>query len=206
MLTALKHLQIFYPKHFDIIAISINPGFDFFDLDLLHSVCNDLEIPLFIENSHAKEIVFDIRKEKNPCSLCANIRRGALSSIAIRENCNKIALGHNKDDSIETLIMNLFYNGNIFTFSPSSYMSRSNITIIRPLITTSEKEIRKFINRNNIVVMEKTCPMDGFTKREEIKRLIHDLSINNPMLEANLFGAIQRSNITGWNLDNSKCP
>ena len=200
MLTSLKHLQIFYPKHFDIIAISINSGFEFFDLDLLHNICNELEIPLFIENSHSKEIVFDIRKEKNPCSLCANIRRGALNSVAIREKCNKIALGHNKDDALETFIMNLFYNGNISTFAPKTYMSRSNMTLIRPLIYTPEKEIRKFINKNNITVMPKACPMDGFTKREDIKKLIHTLSLENSMLEANLFGAIQRSNISGWDI------
>lgn len=202
MLAGLKHLQIFYPKHFDIIAISINPGFEFFDLNLLHNICKKLDVPLFIENSHAKEIVFDIRKEKNPCSLCANIRRGALNSIAIREGCNKIALGHNKDDALETFIMNLFYNGNISTFAPKSYMDRSKMTLIRPLIYTPEKEIQKFINKNNIIVMPKTCPMDGFTKREDIKNLIHDLSIENPMLEANLFGAIRRSNINGWKENN----
>ena len=201
MLTGLKHLQIFYPKHFDIIAVSINPGFEFFDLNLLNNICNELEIPIFIENSHSKEIVFDIRKEKNPCSLCANIRRGALNSIAKRENCNKIALGHNKDDVIETLLMNLFYNGNITTFAPKSYMSRSDMTLIRPLIFTPEKEIKKFINKNTITVMKKACTMDGFTKREEIKNLIHEQSIKNPMLEANLFGAIERSNIRGWNIE-----
>lgn len=202
MLIGLKHLQIFYPNHFDIIAVSIDPGFEFFDLNLIKRVCKNLEIPVFFENSHAKEIVFDIRKEKNPCSLCANIRRGALNSIAIHEKCNKIALGHNKDDALETFILNIFYNGNISTFAPKSYMSRSNLTLIRPLIFTPEKEIKKFINKNSVSVMGKACPMDGFTKREEIKQLIHNLSIENPMLEANLFGAILRSNIDGWNEDN----
>lgn len=203
MLMALKHLQLFYPKHFDIIAVSVNPGFEFFDLDLLHNICTELDIALYIEDSHSKEIVFDIRKEKNPCSLCANLRRGVLNSVAIREGCNKISLGHNEDDVLETFLMNLFYNGNISTLSPKSYMDRSKITLIRPLIFAPEKDIKKFIKKNNITVMRKACPMDGFTKREDIKNLIYNLGLENPMLRANLFGAIKRSNIQGWNLPNS---
>ncbi len=109
MLHAFKTLQRFYPKKFEFIAISINPGFDFFDTNLLKKICTSLDVPLFIENSNAKEIVFDIRKEKNPCSLCANLRRGVINSIAIREGCNKIAIGHNQDDVLETFLLNLFY-------------------------------------------------------------------------------------------------
>ena len=120
MLSAFKALQRFYPKKFEIIAISINPGFEFFDTNLLENVCKDLDVPLYIGNSNAKEIVFDIRKEKNPCSLCANLRRGIINSIAIENNCNKIALGHNQDDVLETFLLNLFYTGSIGTFSPVS--------------------------------------------------------------------------------------
>ena len=109
MLMGFKNLQRFYPKKFDIIAITINPGFDGFNIDILKNLCNDLNIPLIIENGNIKEIVFDIRKEKNPCSLCANLRRGMLNSIAKREGCNKIAVGHNEDDVLETFLMNLFY-------------------------------------------------------------------------------------------------
>ena len=109
MLNAFKSLQRFYPKKFEIIAISINPGFKHFDTNFLNNLCNKLEIPLFIENSNAKEIVFDIRNEKNPCSLCANLRRGVINSIAVREGCNKIALGHNQDDVLETFLLNLLY-------------------------------------------------------------------------------------------------
>ena len=130
MLHAFKALQRFYPKKFDIIAISINPGFEHFDTNLLQEMCDKLEIPLFIENSHAQEIVFDIRKEKNPCSLCANLRRGVINSIAVREGCNKIALGHNEDDVLETFLLNLFYTGSIGTFSPVSYMDRTGITLV----------------------------------------------------------------------------
>ena len=199
MLMGFKNLQRFYPKKFDIIAVSINPGFEFFDTELLKNICNKIDVPLFIEETHSKEIVFDIRKEKNPCSLCANIRRGALNSAAIRERCNKIALGHNQDDLIETFILNLFYTGNISTFAPVSYMDRSKLTLIRPLVFAPEKDIKKFIKKNNIDIMPKTCPMDGYSKREDIKKLIHDLSIDIPVLKSNLFGAIKRSNINGWN-------
>lgn len=160
MLYAFKALQRFYPKKFDLIAISIDPGFDFFDTDLLQKTCDDVGIPLFIGKSNAKEIVFDIRQEKNPCSLCANLRRGIINSIAIKRGCNKIALGHNEDDVLETFLLNLFYTGSIGTFSPVSYMDRTKITLIRPLIYTSEKETKRFIRKNNLQVMPKVCPMD----------------------------------------------
>ena len=197
MLHALKALQRFYPKKFELIAISINPGFEFFDTEFLQKICDDLAIPLWIEKSNAKEIVFDIRKEKNPCSLCANLRRGVINSIAIREGCNKIALGHNQDDVLETFLLNLFYTGNISTFSPVSYMDRSKITLIRPLIYTPEKEIRRFIRKKDLTVMPKVCPMDGTSKREDMKQLIFTLTKNIPMIRANLFGAIQR-NLQDW--------
>lgn len=197
MLSAFKALQRFYPKKFEIIAISINPGFEFFDTNLLENVCKDLDVPLYIGNSNAKEIVFDIRKEKNPCSLCANLRRGIINSIAIENNCNKIALGHNQDDVLETFLLNLFYTGSIGTFSPVSYMDRSKITLIRPLVYTPEKEIRRFVRKNNIQVMDKVCPMDGVSKREDIKQLIFSLSKEIPMIRANLFGAIKR-NLDDW--------
>lgn len=197
MLHAFKALQRFYPKKFEFIAVSINPGFEFFDTGFLQKICDDLGIPLFIEKSNAKEIVFDIRKEKNPCSLCANLRRGVINSIAIREGCNKIALGHNQDDVLETFLLNLFYTGNIGTFSPVSYMDRSKITLIRPLVYTSEKEIKRFIRKSNLSVMPKVCPMDGISKREDMKELIFSLTKKIPMIRANLFGAIQR-NLKDW--------
>ena len=203
MLYAFKSLQRFYPKHFDIVAISINPGFEFFDTEFLQKICDDLDIPLFIDDSHAKEIVFDIRKEKNPCSLCANLRRGIINSIAIKEGCNKISLGHNQDDVLETFLLNLLYTGSISTFAPTSYMDRTKITLIRPLIYTPEKDIKRFIKKNDISVMPKVCPMDGKSKREDMKQLIYTLSKNIPMVRANLFGAIQR-NLSDWKLDNNK--
>lgn len=199
MLHAFKALQRFYPKKFDIIAITIDPGFEFFNKEFLEKICKNIEIPLYIEKSNAKEIVFDIRKEKNPCSLCANLRRGVINSIAIREGCNKIALGHNQDDVLETFLLNLFYTGNIGTFSPKSYMDRSKITLIRPLIYTPEKDTKRFIKNNNLSVMPKVCPMDGTSKREDMKQLIISLTKNIPRVRANLFGAIQR-NLDTWKI------
>ena len=200
MLHTFKNLQRFYPKKFEIIAISINPGFDFFDTNFLQRICDNLEIPLFIEETHAKEIVFDIRKEKNPCSLCANLRRGVINSIAIREGCNKIALGHNQDDVLETFLLNLFYTGSIGTFAPKSFMDRTKITLIRPLVYTPEKDIKRFIKKNNLTVMPKVCPMDGKSKREDIKQLIYTLGKDIPMIRANLFGAIKR-NLPEWKIN-----
>ena len=197
MLSAFKALQRFYPKKFEIIAISINPGFEFFDTKLLENICNNLDVPLFIGESNAKAIVFDIRKEKNPCSLCANLRRGIINTIAIKEGCNKIALGHNMDDVIETFLLNLKYTGNISTFSPKSYMDRSKITLIRPLIFLTEKDTNRFVKKYNKSVLPKVCPMDENTKREQIKEEIYNWQKDIPTIKANLFGAISR-NLTDW--------
>ena len=169
LLKALKTLQIFYPNRFELIAISVNPGFEYFDEAFLQNICDSVSVPLFIERYDIKDIVFNDRKEKNPCSLCANLRRGILNSAAIRENCNKLALGHNQDDVLETFLLNLFYTGSIGTFSPLSYMDRTKITLIRPMVYIPEKEVRKFVRRQGIEVMPKVCPMDGVSKRESIK-------------------------------------
>lgn len=197
LLYGLKALQRFYPKNFELIAISVNPGFEFFDTSILQQACDELEIPLFIEQSNIKEIVFDVRKEKNPCSLCANLRRGIINSVAIRENCNKIALGHNMDDVLETFLLNLLYTGSLSTFAPKSYMDRSKITLIRPLILLGEKDTKRFVKKNNKKIMPKVCPMDEYTKRETMKEQIFLWQKDIPTIRANLFGAIQR-NLDGW--------
>lgn len=199
LIMGLKALQRFYDKKFEVIAISINPGFEFFNSEFLKKTCDDIGVRYIEEESHIKEIVFDIRDEKNPCSLCANLRRGILNSTAIREGCNKIALGHNEDDVLETFFLNLLYGGNINTFAPTSYMDRSKITLIRPLIYAPEKSIKTFIKKNNIEVMPKCCPMDGVSKREDMKKLIWEFQKEIPNVKANIYGAIKRSNIKGWN-------
>ena len=198
LVMALKALQRFYPKKFDIIAVSVNPGFDFFDSAFLQETCKNIGVEYVEAQSYIKDIVFDIRKEKNPCSLCANLRRGILNSTAIEHGCNKIALGHNEDDVLETFFLNLLYAGNTSTFAPVSYMDRSKITLIRPMIYLSEREIRKFIKRQNITVMPKSCPMDGVSKREYMKELIAKLVFDIPTVRANIMGAIKRANINGW--------
>lgn len=198
LLMGLKALQRFYDKKFEVVAISINPGFEFFNSELLKKTCDDIGVQYIEEESHIKEIVFDIRNEKNPCSLCANLRRGILNSTAIREGCNKIALGHNEDDVLETFFLNLLYGGNINTFAPTSYMDRSKITLIRPLIYAPEKSIKTFVKKNNIEVMPKCCPMDGVSKREDMKKLIWEFQKGIPNVKANIYGAIKRGNIKGW--------
>ena len=198
LLMGLKALQRFYPKNFEIVAISVNPHFEFFNSEFLQTTCNNIGVKYIEASSNIKEIVFDIRQEKNPCSLCANLRRGILNSTAIAEGCNKLALGHNEDDVLETLFLNLLYAGNLSTFAPVSYMDRSQITLIRPLIYAPEKDIRNFTKRNNISVMPKNCPMDGISKREYMKDLLLKLLKDIPNVRANIMGAIKRSNINGW--------
>lgn len=197
LLMALNNLRHFYPKKFEVVAITIDPGGNIFDTKPLEELCEKLGIEYIIEKTNIKEVVFDVRKEKNPCSLCANLRRGIINSVALREGCNKIALGHNLDDVIETFIMNLKYAGNISTFSPKSYMDRSGITMIRPLILLTEKDTNHFVKKYNKQVMPKVCPMDENTKREDIKAEIFAWQKEIPTIKANLFGAISR-NIDGW--------
>lgn len=199
LLMGLKAMQRFYDKHFEIIALSVNPGFEFFNSEFLSNLCKTIGVEYVEEKSDIKEIVFDVRKEKNPCSLCANLRRGILNSVAIANGCNKLALGHNEDDVLETFFLNLLYGGNIGTFPPTSYMDRSTITLIRPLIYAPEKSIKTFIKKNNIETMPKSCPMDGISKRESMKNLIWQFQKDIPNVKANLYGAIKRSNIKGWN-------
>lgn len=198
LLLALKNLQIFYPKHFEVIAITVDPGLDTFDTESLRKFCEDIQVEFLCVNTHIKEIVFDIRNEKNPCSLCANLRRGALYSTAKENGCNKIALGHHMDDVIETFFLSLFYEGHLHTFAPCTYLSRNDITSIRPMIYLEEKEIKAFVKKNAVPVMKKTCIVDGKTKREDMKQLVIELGKRIPRLKSTIFGAIKRSQIKGW--------
>ena len=198
LLMALKNLQIFYPKHFELMAITVDPGSQTFDTSSLQKLCDGIGVEYVVLKTDIKEIVFDVRKEKNPCSLCANLRRGALYSTAKEYGCTKVALGHHMDDVIETFFLSLFYEGHIHTFAPNTYLSKNDIIIIRPMIYLEEKEIKAFAKRNNIPVMKKTCEVDGKTKREYMKNLIKELSKSIPRLKTCVFGAIVRSDIKGW--------
>ena len=200
MLHALYNLKRYYPKKFDIMAITIHPGSDTFKTDELEKLCDELGIEYVIYNSNITKVVFDIRKEKNPCSLCANMRRGMLNSIAIEHGCTKIALAHHMDDVIETFLMSILLNGKVHTFSPVTYLSRSDVKVIRPFIYVPEKDIRATARKLNYPVVGKCCPMDGYTKREYTKNLIHTLSKDIPKVKSHIFGAIKRSNIKGWEI------
>ena len=198
LLYAKKKLQIFYNKKFELIAITVNPGFENFDTEVLKKIAENAKVELIIAPSDIKAIVFDVRKEKNPCSLCANLRRGILNSVAKEHGCNKIALGHNEDDVIETFLLNLIYAGKLSTLAPVTYMDRSNMTLIRPLIYTPEKYTKSFVKRNNIEIMPKVCPMDGKSKREYALELMKSIEIEYKHSRANIIGAIKRANINGW--------
>lgn len=203
LLNALNNLRRYYNKKFDIIAITIHPGSNNFNTDKLKEMCDKLNIEYIVYMSNIFEVVFDIRKEKSPCSLCANMRRGMLNSIAIENGCNKIALGHHMDDVIETFVMNQFLNGTVNTFAPVTYLSRSDVKTIRPLIYVTEKEIRAAARENNFPISDKCCPKDGFTKREYIKNLLQDTQQDIHDIKRNLFGAIKRSNIKGWKIEDN---
>lgn len=200
LLLALKNLQIFYPKHFDIMALTIDPGSNVFDTTELQKLCEEQQIEYVIEKTDIKEIVFDVRKEKNPCSLCANMRRGALNNVAKAHGCNKVALGHHQDDVIETLLLSLFYEGRINTFSPVTHLERAGITTIRPMIYVKEKTIKQFAKKQALPIMKKNCEMDGNSQRESMKNLLNELSKDNPKIKDTIFGAIKRSTIDGWKL------
>ncbi len=202
LLYALKALKIFYPKKFEFIALTINPGFDGFDTKILEKICKDIDVQLIVVPGNIKEIVFEEREEKNPCSLCANLRRGMLNSIAKENGCNKIALGHNEDDVLETFLINIIYAGNISTFSPISYMDRSEMTVIRPLIYVTEKMTRSFVKNSKIEIMPKVCPMDGQTSREYALNLLKEFEKKNKNVRAGIIGAIKRANINGWKENN----
>ena len=198
LLYALKSLQRYNKNHFELIAISVNPGFEEFDEELLKRISEDVKVELIIVPSNIKQIVFDERNEKNPCSLCANLRRGILNTTAKKYGCNKIAIGHNEDDMIETFFMNITYAGNISTFSPVSLMDRSGMTLIRPLIYVPEKLTKRFVKKNNIEVMKKVCPQDGYSTREYAHKLLRELEINNRQARANIVGSIKRARLNGW--------
>lgn len=198
LLHSLHFLQKFHKMKFELMAITIHPGSDTFKTDELEKMCSELGIEYVVYNSNIADVVFNIREEKNPCSLCANMRRGMLNSLATEYGCNKIALGHHMDDAMETFLMSVLLNGKIHTFSPVTYLSRSDVKTIRPFIYVEEKEIRAVAKEKNYPVMGKCCPADGYTKRDYMTTLIKDLKKDIPKVREHIFGAIKRSDIQGW--------
>lgn len=170
LLSALKKYQSFSPVKFDLIVISIDLSNGEMDYSQVEKFCKDLDVPFYKEQTNVFEVVFDIRKEKNPCSLCANLRRGHLNSYAKELGCNKVALGHHADDLIETFVMSLFFEGRLFAMQPKSYLSRTDIEVIRPLLYVEEQEIERL--SKDVPVIKNVCPANHHTQREEAKKLL----------------------------------
>lgn len=200
LLCALARMREFYPKKFILKAISIDPVFfgKETDFDKVQKLCDDLRVEYIIRRTRLYSVVFEERKEANPCSLCAKMRRGILHDEAIKAGCNKIALGHNEDDAAETFMMNLLNGGKIACFSPVTYLSRKNIYVIRPLIFCDEKKILRAVGKNNLPVIPSPCPMDKISERKLIKDLIFDLDREYNSLRSKITGALQKGNISGW--------
>ncbi len=198
-LLALADLRRFYPNPFEIEAITVSLGFPSGDYSPVAALCEKINVPFTLVETDIGQIIFEERKEKNPCSLCAKMRKGALNDAAEKLGCNKVALGHNKDDIIETFFLSLFYEGRINTFAPVSFLDRKQIYSIRPLMYVPEYEARSYVKKYEIPVVKSPCPVDGETKRQEIKELIASLSKQYDNLEGKVFSAIRRSAIKGWN-------
>lgn len=203
LLHILKNYQRFSPQKFELIAITLNPGN--VDNSPLYKLCDELDIEFHEVQTNIKEIVFDIRKEKNPCSLCANLRRGALNDTAKKLGCSKVALGHHKDDAIETFLMSMFYEGRVSCFSPKSYMDKKDITIIRPMIYIDEWMTKKATKDFKYPIIKNPCPADGKTNRQDIKELVLKLNKEMPGVKKNLFTALNNSqNLFIWDKEKIK--
>ncbi len=200
LLAALAGLQRFYPKKFEIVPIHLQMGFPGSDDSNIRELCEALNLPLVETKTDIYEVVFEVRKEKSPCSLCANLRRGILYSTAKENGCRKIALGHHFDDAVETLLMNLFIEGNLGCFSPVTYLDRMDVTMIRPLLYAKEKELKSFVTAAGITCSPKYCPADGNTKREEWKQFLAEMERKDPGVKDRLFGAIERANLDGFSV------
>lgn len=198
LVLAMRELQRFLPEKFGLVAITIDLGFENFSRERLHGFYRSVGVDFHIEETNISQIVFDVRKEENPCSLCSNMKRGAIYNAAVKLGCNKVAFAHHMDDVIETFLMSQIYEGRIHTFSPVTYLDRKKVTLIRPLIYAEEKLINTVLKHLGLTPLKSGCPADGKTRRQDIKELIMDLSRENRNIKANLFGGIQRAGICGW--------
>ena len=198
LLLALNHLRRFYPRPFELEAITIELGFDGMDFTPVATLCDELEIPYTCLKTDIKEVVFDVRREDNPCSLCAKMRRGALNGVLREHNVQKLALGHHFDDAVETFLMSLLFEGRISCFRPVTYLDRSGVTQIRPLIYAGEQKIAHLAEALKVPVVENPCPQDKSSKRYEIKQLLKSMSAEYPDMKSKIFGAMQRCPLPGW--------
>lgn len=198
LLYALHGLKRFYPKKFELSAITVDLGFEDFDLTPIQLLCHKLNIPYRIESSDIYDILFNVRKESNPCSLCAKMRKGALNQAVKEMGCNKIAYAHHKDDMIETMLLSLIFEGRFYSFSPKTYLDRTDLTVIRPLMFVDEKDVIGFKNKYFLPVVKSKCPVDGYTKRQYVKELLRQLTHENPGVRERMFHAVLDGNIEGW--------
>lgn len=198
LLCVLAALRRYYPKHFELEALSVDMGLGGMDFSGVEALCRELDVPYTRKETEIGHIIFDIRKEKNPCSMCAKMRRGALNELILEHGFNKIALGHHYDDAVETFLMNLFYEGRLGCFEPVTYLSRTGVTQIRPMLYITEGQVTQFAKREGLPVVHNTCPADKHTKRQEVKELIAELQKKYPDLKTKMFGAMQRLPLPEW--------
>ena len=200
LLASLAKLRSFYPKEFDLVAVTLDMRFGGEDTDYsaLEDLCESLDVPYVIKRTQLAEIIFDLREESNPCSLCARMRRGILHDTAIENGCNKIALGHHLDDVAETFMMNLLRGGTVDCFSPVTYLSRKDIYMIRPMIYARESDCARAVRRGELPVVKSKCPADGVTAREQAKELLNSLEKEYGDVRSKILGAMQRKNINGY--------
>lgn len=206
LLCAMKGLMRFYPKSFTIHAITVDLGFDNLNLDSISRLCKELDVPYSIVKTEIAKIVFEERKETNPCSLCAKMRKGALNEEIKKLGCNKVAYAHHKDDVVETMLMSLIYEGRFHTFSPKTYLDRMDLTVIRPLMYVNEMDVLGYVKQNRLPVAKSPCPADGHTKREYIKQLLKQLVKENPGVKERMFTAIVNGNMKSWPDTNRRNP
>ena len=198
LLYALSSLQKFYPKHFELAAVTVDLGYPNFDLTGIEQLCTDLEVEYHRIPTQIGEMVTSKQLEGSACSLCARLRKGALNDAAKELGCNKVAYGHHMDDVIETMMLALIYEGRFCSFWPVTFLEKSELTVIRPMIYVPEMEIKGFENKMNLPVAKNPCPIDGSTKREYIKSLLRQLNAENPGVKKRLFHAIKDGNLEGW--------
>ncbi len=198
LLLALNHLKRFYPKAFELEAITIELGFEGMDFSPVKALCAEQGIPYTCLKTDIKEIVFDVRKEDNPCSLCAKMRRGAINDALKERGIKKLALGHHFDDAVETFMLSLLFEGRISCFHPVTYLDRSGVTQIRPLIYAGEQKIANLAAALDLPVVENPCPQDKGSKRYEVKQLLKTMCVEYPDMKSKIFGAMQRQPLPGW--------
>lgn len=200
LLSALSEMRRFYPKKYEVVAITVDMGFEGMDYSPIADFCKAKNVEYIIEKTEIAKIIFDVRKEPNPCSLCAKMRRGSLHAAAQAAGCNKVALGHHYDDAVETFMMNLFFEGRLGCFSPKSYLSNRKITLIRPMLYAMEKDVVYFARRQDLPVVESKCPEDHATERENMKKLLSELEKTNKGVKHRIFNAMCKSEIDGFKL------